>query len=283
MFLDPPLVPRNGRTLEVLVPVRVSDPRPGKQDERSLDEQRVLLETWLKAHTKLPVKVHVLAWKGSGEGLENEEYLRLLRMIGSRKFDLVLCEDLGRIVRRIHAHLVCELCEDTGTRLIALNDHVDTAQSNWRDASIFAAWHHERANRDTSERIKRTHRGRFAAGGCLPQPIFGIIKPAGAKTDADLRKDPPAEVIYKDWFAKLDDGGTYADVSDWLNGNKTPLPPHARGKSGRREWLRVTPTILCSRACGSATAARPSGSTPRASTVRARRTPRTCWSARFRT
>ena len=59
---------------------------------------------------------------------EREEYLQLIEMVESGEYDLVLTEDLGRIVRRIHAHLFCELCADHGTRLIALNDHVDTSE-----------------------------------------------------------------------------------------------------------------------------------------------------------
>jgi len=50
-------------------------------------------------------------------------------MIRSRKYDLVLTEDLGRIVRRVQAHLVCELCEAFQTRLISMmTDQVDTGQ-----------------------------------------------------------------------------------------------------------------------------------------------------------
>jgi len=66
-----------------------------------------------------------------------------------------------------------------GTRVIALNDRVDTAIHGWQDASIFSAWHHERSNRDTSDRIKRTHRNRFDNGGCAAFNIYGIIKPPG--------------------------------------------------------------------------------------------------------
>jgi hypothetical protein len=52
--------------------------------------------------------------------------------VGTRTYDLVLAEDMGRIFRRVHAQLFCESCEDCDTRLIALNNHIDTAQDNWR-------------------------------------------------------------------------------------------------------------------------------------------------------
>jgi predicted site-specific integrase-resolvase len=130
-----------------------------------LDDQGALHNRWLNERAGLPYKVTVVAGSGSGEYLERTEYLQLIELVESDRFDLVLTEDLGRIVRRIHAHLFCELCVDHQTRLIAINDHVDTAEDGWQDRSIFSAWHHERSNRDTSERIKRTHRSRFLQGG----------------------------------------------------------------------------------------------------------------------
>jgi hypothetical protein len=38
--LQPPLAPRNGHMLEVLIPCRVSSPGSGKQDIRSNDDQK---------------------------------------------------------------------------------------------------------------------------------------------------------------------------------------------------------------------------------------------------
>ena len=89
-FLNPPLTPRNGHTLEILVACRVSDPRPGKQDERSLDDQEVEHREWVKVHTDLPFNITVVAGSGSGEWLERDEYLQLIDLVGSRRFDLVL-------------------------------------------------------------------------------------------------------------------------------------------------------------------------------------------------
>lgn len=230
-LFSPPLAPpRNGHTYQFIVVGRVSDPRPGKQDERSLDDQQALWGQRLRDNVDVPYQVTVVNGKGSGELLEREEYQRLIDLVESRKFDAVFAEDLGRVVRRIHAHLFGELCEDTDTRLVAPNDRVDTAQPGWREASIFSAFHHERSNRDTSERIKRTHRNRFMNGGCLRDLRFGWLKPPGAKSDADLQKDPAAEPIYREWFRMLDeDDATFADVARWLKKMNVPLPPGARG------------------------------------------------------
>ena len=116
--LKPPLTARNGHTLRVILPCRVSDPGPGKQDIMSLGRPgSPCYRRWLSEHTALPTEITVVAGSGSGEWLEREEYLHLIELVESDQFDLVLTEDLGRIVRRIHAHLFCELCVDQRTRL----------------------------------------------------------------------------------------------------------------------------------------------------------------------
>ena len=232
-FLHPPLRPRDGQTLRVLLPSRVSDPRPGKQDLRSLDDQQGLQNRWLGEHTDLPIDITVVAGSGSGEILDRKEYQRLLDLIKSGTYDLVLPEDLGRIVRRVDAFHVCELCEDYGVRLIAINNYgVDTAQPEWRDAAFFVSYFYEKENRNRSLQIKGRLRSRFLAGGALRGPIFGYIKPAGAKTDEDLEKDPNAEPIYQEWFRMLDEEeATYSEIADWLNSEGVPTGQSCRKKT----------------------------------------------------
>jgi hypothetical protein len=75
-----------------------------------------------------------------------------------------------------------------------------------RDRSIFSARHHEGSNRDTSDRIKRAHRGRFKNGGALRRLISGIIKRPGAKTDEDLYLDDHWRKVYDEWFTRLENG-----------------------------------------------------------------------------
>ena len=220
--LNPPLTAKNGHTLKGIFAGRVSDPGPGKQSLLSLDDQESMHREWLAANTDLPGDITVVAGSGSGEILDRHELDHLWDLVGTGEYDFVRTEDLGRIVRRIQAHLFAEHCVDHGTRLISQNDFVDTAVPGWEDRSIFAAWHHERSSRDTSERIKRSHRGRFTNGGALRRLIPGIIKLPGAKTDADLSKDPYWERIYDEWFTRLENGQTYSDIADWLNSIGAP-------------------------------------------------------------
>ncbi len=222
IYLNPPLTAKNGHTLKVIFVCRVSDPGPGKQSIESLTDQESMHREWLKSVTEMPFEVTVVAGSGSGEILDRDEALQLSELVATDEYDLVRCEDLGRVFRRIHAHLFAEDCVDHNTRLISQNDNVDTLIPGWEDRSIFSAWHHERSNRDTSDRIKRTHRARFFNGGDLRRLIPGIIKPPGAKSDEDLSKDPFWEKIYDEWFTRLDKDQSFADIADWLNSIGAP-------------------------------------------------------------
>ena len=150
----------------------------------------------------------------------------------SGKIDIVIVEDRSRICRRLHAYLFCETCVDYDTRLIALNDHVDTATTGWEDSALFATWHHERSNRDTADRIKRTLNSRFDEGGVIQFTIFGYIKDVGIKNDRDLRKDPQVERIVKEIFRRLEQGAFYTEVADWLNEEGIKPGPYSR----RQRW-----------------------------------------------
>ncbi len=99
-----------------------------------------------------------------------------------------------------------------------INDGVDTVQEGWEDRSIISAWHHERSNRDTSRRIKRSQQNRFEKdGGCLPGLIYGYRRRPEAKGDQDVEKIPEAQAIYDEWLDRHDRGQGYSQVADWLN------------------------------------------------------------------
>jgi DNA invertase Pin-like site-specific DNA recombinase len=223
------LRPRNGQTLEVLGIARISTLN---QDERSLGDQEALLREWLLRNYGKSFHLRMIASQGSGERLDRTESVEAARLVESRLFDLVLSEDLARIFRRMHAYLFCETCVDNGTRLIAINDNVDTAKGDWQMAAIFQAFKHESSNKDTSERIKRTLRNRFSQGGVFQVPIYGYTKKEDAKGEEDVQKDPKAEKVYDEWFTRLESGESYAEVADWLNDTGTPVGPYCTDK----EW-----------------------------------------------
>ena len=225
--LLPLLASRNGRELIVVGVARISTIN---QDELSLEDQEALYRSWLEAHTELPFRLIMIASQGSGECLDRKESAQLMELVEGGTIDLVITEDLARIFRRVHAHIFCELCEDFDTRLIAINDNVDTARDDWRMHSFFAVFKHESGNRDTAKRIRRSLRNRFNNGGVVQTLPYGYIKPPGAKSDQDVKKAPEAEPIYEEWFSRLERDESYAEVADWLHQKGVPRGPGCRAK-----------------------------------------------------
>jgi DNA invertase Pin-like site-specific DNA recombinase len=219
--------PKNGRVFKVIGVCRISTEH---QDTRSLDDQKALYKSHLDRmlQGKYEYEIEFLASQGSGENLERKDYLQLCEMVGAGKHDVVIAEDLGRICRRLQAHLLCEEAEDTATRVIAINDAVDTAVEGWQPGAIFASFRHDMYNRDTSKRIRRSLQNRFMQGGVFQFTIFGYIKPHPGATDAEVTKDPAAEPVYEKWFSLLEQGASFQEVADWLNDEKVPLGKYCR-------------------------------------------------------
>ncbi|QDT63584.1 recombinase family protein [Calycomorphotria hydatis] len=215
-----PLQPKSRSLLKAIGVCRISTEH---QDEKSLEDQEALLRKFVNENYSGPVEWKFIISQGSGEYLDRAEFIELGDDIESGEFDLVVAEDLSRVCRRVHAILLCESGQDAGTRIIALNDRVDTAEYGWQDLAIFSAIHHERSNRDTSDRIRRSLRNRHSNGGVVQTVPYGFIKLDGAKCDADIQKDPEAERIYDQWFTMLEQGASFAEVADWLNDNSVPV------------------------------------------------------------
>jgi len=222
------LRPRNGVQLRVLIVARISTVH---QDARSLEDQKALCEHYVRDRYLGPISFNVIQGRGSGETLDRQDLADAEAAVESGDYDVVVVEDLGRICRRNRAIDFCELCEDVGTRLIAINDSIDMARDDWRLNAFFASFKHESGNKDTARRIRRSLRHRFEQGGVVQTFQYGYVKPPGATSDDDVRKDSAAEPIYHEWFLRLEGGASYAEVADWLISEGVPTGPWAR--SGR--------------------------------------------------
>jgi site-specific DNA recombinase len=226
--LDPPLAPRNGSTLRVLGVCRISTEH---QDLKALEEQEASYRRYVNDHYDGHCEWKVFATRGSGELLDRLELAELVDEIEYRRWDLVITEDLGRIARRSYTTFICETAEDCGTRLIALNDHVDTGRGDWRTSAMFAAVRHEQYNQDTAKRIRRSLRNRFSTGGLIQTVQYSYIKTPGAKTDDHVTKDPDAVPIYEEWFRRLEGGASFSEIVDFLN--EKGVKPGQNSRSGR--------------------------------------------------
>jgi DNA invertase Pin-like site-specific DNA recombinase len=199
------------------------------QDERSLADQEHLLRSELQATYRGEIDFTTFATRGSGEHLDREELDQIRDAVRSQRFDLVMLEDLGRFLRSVAAVPFVGLCLDCGTRVVALNDHLDTANENWLDSSLFAVMRHTRYNDDTAQRIKRSQRARFQRdGGMVQTTIYGYFKPVGCRSDAELQKDPDAEVHVQQVATLLEGGASWSACADYLNDRSVKVGPFMR-------------------------------------------------------
>jgi len=110
---DTPITPRNGHTLIVGIVARISG--CANQKELSLDDQVDHGHQLVAEMYDGPVEYRVVSTTGKGERLDRPELAEVEVMIRSRELDVLIGEDLGRIVRGTEAAWLCGIAVDHGT------------------------------------------------------------------------------------------------------------------------------------------------------------------------
>jgi site-specific DNA recombinase len=178
------MVPRNGHTFVVLIGCRISGCEG--QTEVSLEDQEDHGKDEAPIYCDGPTEFITIATKGKGERLDREELVEIERHLRSRRIDLLIVEDLGRLVRGAEAVRLFGIARDKGTRAISPNDRIDTIDPQWEEAALAACQGHVSHNAHTSKRIKHKQMNRFKKfGGAMARPIAGYEVPEDAKTYYD--------------------------------------------------------------------------------------------------
>src|SRR2546430_2417143 len=92
-----PLVPRNGHTLIVGIVARISG--CANQKELSLDDQIDHAKQVVGELYEGLIDYRVIATKGKGERLDRPELAQIDALLRSSELDLLVAEDIGRMVR----------------------------------------------------------------------------------------------------------------------------------------------------------------------------------------
>jgi hypothetical protein len=114
------IVPRNGHTLVVGIVARVSGCQ--NQKELSLEDQIDHAKQIVADCYTGPVEYRHISTQGKGERLDRPELARFEAMLRSDELDLLVLEDIGRMVRGTEAARLCGIALDHGTRVLAPND-----------------------------------------------------------------------------------------------------------------------------------------------------------------
>ena len=175
---DNELKPRNGHTLDTGIVARISG--CANQKELSLEDQVDHAKEEVAELYHGPSEYEIIATKGKGERFDRPELAEIEALLRTRKLDLLVMEDVGRLVRGAEAVRLWGIAVDHGTRCIAPNDCCDTADENWEQDLLNATAEHVGHNAATSKRLKKKLMNRFKKYGAVtPCPIYGYIKPRG--------------------------------------------------------------------------------------------------------
>jgi predicted site-specific integrase-resolvase len=92
--------------------------------------------------------------------------------IESKKWDLLICEDISRLFRNAPAAVELVFnAHDQGLRVICINDAIDSLDDGWHEEFQEAAQDHAYDNKKLRARIKRKHFGLWKMGAAI-----GIVK-----------------------------------------------------------------------------------------------------------
>jgi hypothetical protein len=231
------IVPRGGRTLVVGIVARISGCQ--NQKELSLDDQVDHAKEVVAELYDGPVEYVIISTTGKGERLDRPELAEVEDLLRSQRLDLLVVEDLGRLVRGGTAGWLCGIAADHGVRVLSVNDGIDTADDTWEEDVLEACAEHVGHNAHTSRRLKHKLMNRFKKhGGATPREVFGYVKPPGAKTYDEWRKEDAATPIYKEWFRMLREHQNAEAVADWLNARGVPVGRYARGTRWTGKMVR---------------------------------------------
>ena len=225
------LVPRNGHTLIAAIVARISG--CASQKELSLDDQVDHAKEEIAQLYRGPIEYRVIATKGKGERVDRPELAQVAQLIRSGELDLLVMEDVGRLVRGAEAVKLWGIAVDHGVRCLAPNDCLDTLDETWEEELITACRDHVGHNAHTSKRLKKKLMNRFKKlGGAVALPIAGYIKPEDAKTYHDWRKDDSATETIDHGLSTLKATLNCSAVADYFNQNGFSTGPYCR----RKQW-----------------------------------------------
>jgi len=231
------LVPRDGHELVVVDVTRISG--CANQKEMSLEDQLDHAKEEVSELYDGPVEFHVISTKAKGEALDRPELIEVERLIRTGKFDLLIMEDVGRLVRGTAAVTLWGLAVDHGTRCIAPNDCLDTADACWEEDLISACRDHVAHNAQASKRIKKKAMNRFKKyGQSVALPIAGFVKPEGAKSYDDWRKDDSATPIIEKGLEILKTTLNCSAVAEYFNEVEFATGPYCRRESWNGAMVR---------------------------------------------
>ena len=209
----------------------------GTADEsNSINNQKILLEQYAQANGLTNIR-HYTDDGISGLRFDDRPaYVEMMKDIEDGKVSACIIKDMSRLGRdHIRVGLCMETMRINGTRLVAVNDGVDTAKGD-DDFTPFRNIMHEFYAKDISKKIKSAYRAKGMSGKPTSSfPPFGYVKDPQNK-DNWLIDDEAADIVRRIFRLCLEGKGLY-QICCILSEEKIPNPGHynALKGTGRRK------------------------------------------------
>lgn len=227
--LSVPLRPKNPEgPLQVLIIGRISTEY---QNEENIEASYRFVNDYLSQVYGGPLCVKQLGEQASGMLTDRASIREAEELIAAGGIDLVIAEDLSRIYRNPrHQYDFVQNAVDSGTRVICVGDHLDTADENWEVVMGAASLRHGLHIPDTRRRVRRTALHAFRKGGMVTKVKFGYRKLTKEEAEsgrfgpeglmiAKVSDDTPTIRAMKDCYMR---GSSYEAIAQWLNTERIP-------------------------------------------------------------
>ena len=240
MYRTKPIEPKNGVFPVVLHPARISG--CAKQKEVSLEDQHdhgidVVSELWEGDIAN--VEFRRIATKGKGEDLTRPELTEIEAQLRTGDIDLLILDDIGRLVRGTEASRLIGIGVDFGTRMVSPNDCIDTDDQGWEEDVISACRDHVGHNAQTSKRLKQKLMNRFKRKGqATPFPIAGYIKPEDAESYHDWSVDEASLEIIRKGAADLRRHLNCSAIADYFESVGLKVGPYCTNEKWDGKMVR---------------------------------------------
>ncbi|MDZ4819683.1 MAG: hypothetical protein SGJ20_11995, partial [Planctomycetota bacterium] len=216
-----PLSPRDSaKGLCVLIIGRISTEH---QDIENIEASYRYVEAHLRRCYHEPMRIKHLGERASGMLVDRATIRE--------------AEDLSRIFRNPrHQYNFVQDAVDSGTRLIAIADNLDTADPNWELMLGAATLRHGLLVSDTRRRVRRTATHSFHRGGMVMKVKYGYRKLTDEEAQSGhfgppglmIAKRPECTPVIRQMIDRVHRGEYYIAVCDWLTGEGIETPPYSK-------------------------------------------------------
>ena len=209
----------------------------------SIQNQRAMLEDYAERNNLKPYR-HICDDGFSGVDWRRPGWQELISEVEAGRVQTIVVKNLDRMGRDyLRVGLYMEQFRDSGVRLIAVNDGIDTAAGE-DDFTPFRAILAEWYARDTSKKIRAVFKSRMEAGHhCSGSIPYGYIRDSEDKQVWHI-DEPAAEVVRRIFNLVISGKGVY-QIANILAADNVLIPTAHYESTGNAGAVRHKVTDPC--------------------------------------